>query len=92
MIEYIITAGFLTAAGLVVQYKRHKKNMAKIKARHEKEKHYLRRDQRLRLKAAKARKKELEAIVQARADKDSQEKQIKVLTDALQAVSEVGGD
>lgn len=68
MLEYIV-AGCLTAAGIVKMWMAHRNRVSKRKAAYEKEKHYLRRDQRIRLKAAKQKAKDIREQKQIAAEK-----------------------
>lgn len=87
----IIVSGFLvvTGVGLYAIYQKHLRSLAKMKARHEKEKHYLRRDQRARLREAKAKTREYKAQMQALADKKAHDVEMKNLTNTIQAVTRV---
>jgi len=89
MIETLILACgvvVLTGFAFYVEYKRHLQRTAKNTLRFEKEKHYLRRDQRARLKAAKARKKELDMIAKEKADIEAKNQEMKAISDTLQSV------
>lgn len=93
MLDWIImTSGFLvaTGAGIYAIYQKHLQDLAKMKAKHEKEKHYLRRDQRARLRETKAKTREHKAQLQALADKKAHDTEMKNLTNALQAVNRIG--
>ena len=92
MIEWLIPVSLsvlLTGAGCYVVYLQHLKRLEKLKAKHEKEKHYLRRDQRARLREAKAKTREYKALMQALADKKAHDAEMQNLTNTLQAVTHV---
>jgi len=84
----IIISGFLvaTGAGIYAIYQKHLRDLAKMKAKHEKEKHYLRRDQRARLREVKAKTREIKAQMQVLADKKAHDTEMKNLTNTLQAI------
>lgn len=72
MIEYVLIGGFVITIGVIKQYRDHKKEMARLKERFEKEKHYLRRDQRLRLKAAKQKARTIKEMKERQQEKANQ--------------------